>query len=90
MMDFEERVRSGAYKNDLPFGPSKSPEREAYRLRERELGRSFMEDLRTWLVALGVPPQYATKVAEKAYDDGHSGGYEEVLCEALGLVDLFR
>lgn len=34
----------------------------------------------------GLPPEFAAFVSEKAYDDGHSAGYEEVVSLARGMA----
>lgn len=43
-----------------------------------------------WHIAGDVPEQYRDKVFAKAWSDGHSGGWNEVLYHLHKLVDIFK
>lgn len=88
-MDFEEQVKTGAFENKLPYGERGTPELAAYRHESQNLHKAFMEGLRAFVIVLGVPTQFAAKVAEKAWDDAHSSGHVDVVNCAVDLADLF-
>lgn len=58
--------------------------KETYRQDENRLYQEFKKDL------FSTTPNYATKqleiVWERAYDDGHSGGYGEIMNEFQDLI----
>ena len=88
-MDFEQKVRSEHYKNDLPYG--RQPQvLAAYNQREHEVVTEFMTDLKAWMVEQGVPQQYVSKLASKAWEDGHAHGFSEILNVSYGLVEIFQ
>jgi len=43
-----------------------------------------------WYIGGDVPEQYKDKVFSKAWSDGHSSGWSEILNELYGLVEIFR
>jgi hypothetical protein len=51
---------------------------------------TWAEDFEQWLLDNDVPNKYVRKVAYKAYERGHSGGYSEVLNSAYDLVEIFH
>lgn len=86
-MDFESKVQNDGYKNPVPYSREN---REAYRQAENKLVAEFTKDHIEWLKAQGVPARYAAKVAAKAWEDGHSSGFSEVLNVSYSLVEIFR
>ena len=84
-MTFEEKVRSGAYNNPLPYSRSIQEVRDAYHAKEVELYDMFMDDLTAYLIENKVPEKYARKVAAKAYSDGHRSGFSEVFWQGFGF-----
>ena len=88
-MSFEEKMESGYYKNPLPYGKAPS-ERLAHRQRGNELHAEWQKDFNAWLVLMGVPEQYAPKLAAFAYDQWHAEGYGQIVSNAIDLVAIFR
>jgi hypothetical protein len=89
MMDFEEKMRTRAYSSQLLYGKPGTPERRAYQEDQQRLHKEYAAEFRAWLLSMGVPEQYVDKVAAVAYDEGHSGGYPEILGHAQTLVEIF-
>lgn len=89
-MSFEEKVQKDYYENSLPYGDFKSEERRVYQAEAQKLSEEFELDFRNWLYSQGVPGKYVSKVALKAWEDGHSSGYSEILNCAYSLVDIFK
>lgn len=87
--DFEHKVRSGEYETKLHFGPT-TEAKVAYREDNSQLNCKFYEDAEAYAVASGVPKQYAAKVVSKAWSDGHSSGYSEVLNCLENLIEIFN
>jgi len=84
-VDFEETVRSGYYRKqrDLEYYETKGN-------LPRTASDTFQEDFRVWLSGQGIPRRYVEKVAQYAYEQGHSSGEEEILNVAYGLVEIFK
>lgn len=89
---FEEKIAANAYDNDKPYPTGKTVAsqtgRDAYRTRESELYAQFMADFKVWMREHGVPAKYLDKVAAKAWDDGHSSGYSEVVNCAHKYIEI--
>lgn len=79
--NFEQDVNNGYYRW----------ERDRFMLTSNEsYVPTFDADLRAWLSSQGVPPQYVAKVASFVYDRGHSGGEEEIMNCAYGVIEIFQ
>ena len=85
--DFETDVRSNYYAwlQDELWKNRKNP--EALNSLPQD---SWDQDFTDYLIRMGVPEQYAAKVASYAWQDGHTYGYIEVLNVANGLIDIFN
>jgi hypothetical protein len=82
--DFETDVRSGYYAQERNAAwNAKTRSYEDY-------VNTFDPDLREFLRRSGVPEQYVAKVANYAYEQGHSSGESEILNVAYGLIDIFE
>lgn len=55
-----------------------------------KISHQFRTDALAWLQEQGVPENLTSKVYQKAWSDGHSGGYTEVLNEMYDLIEIFR
>jgi hypothetical protein len=100
--DIEENLSLGVYNNTVAYPDAEwKSQNEATKddvttqLKKRreesnKIYATFMVDLEREATACGVPSQYAKKVAEKAYEEGHSNGYEDVLAHLYSLVELFE
>lgn len=84
-MEFPDKVGAGFYKNLL----NHKIDKVAYRERDVEIGIQFSADHRKWLLEQGVPKQYVDKVISASYDDGHSGGYSEVVNCSYKFIEIF-
>ncbi len=51
---------------------------------------NFHQDFTDYLIRMGVPVQYASKVASYAWQEGHSSGYQNVLNVAGDLIEIFK
>ena len=64
-----------------------------YRLERDDIYRqgslTFDDDFRAFLLEKGVPEQYVGKVAHVAYEQGHSGGEEEIVNCSWDLIGIF-
>ena len=101
-MDFEEKLRTGYYKNKLPYarvGRSTPPEttqegREvheiarAYKAEEQRLHAEFRADLEAEHNVTKNPKR--DLLFAKAWDMGHSSGFSEVANHYADLVELIR
>lgn len=63
-------------------------EREVYDKLDVEHHNNMVDLL--WYIVGDVPEQYKDKVFSKAWSDGHSSGWSEILNELYGLVEIFR
>ena len=84
-MNFMQKVQANFYDNPLSYAENKG----AYRAKGAELHELFMGDLKTFMIAEGVPTKYVAKAVAYAYDQGHSSGYSEVTNFALHLIEIF-
>jgi len=77
------RVQSLKLQGDqiVPAGPIR--DFPVHRVFARPTGEQFSEIQKTLLQ--GLPPTIASFISSKAYADGHSAGYEEVLSHVLSL-----
>jgi len=84
--DFEADVRSRYYSwiQDQRWLNRKDPA-----VRDLLLD-TWHDDFTAYLILEGVPDQYASRVASCAYEQGHSGGYAEVLNSAEDLIEIFK
>jgi len=84
--DFEADVRSRYYSwiQDQRWLNRKDPA-----VRDLLLD-TWHDDFTAYLILEGVPDQYASRVASCAYEQSHSGGYEEVLNSAQDLIEIFK
>jgi hypothetical protein len=55
-----------------------------------EYNGDFSGDCLKFLEERGVPEQYRQRVYQRAWDEGHAYGYNEVLSHLDGLADIFR
>jgi hypothetical protein len=85
--DFETDVRSNYYSwlQDELWKNRNNP--EALNALPQD---SWDQDFIAYLISMGVPEQYAAKVASYAWQDGHGYGYVEVLNVANSLIDIFN
>jgi len=51
---------------------------------------TFHRDFTDYLISMGVPAQYASKVASYAWQEGHAYGYHNVLNTATDLIEIFQ
>lgn len=61
----------------------------AYKLRQTQVDsviEAYIKEVTNFKI---IPDQYQAKVWEKAYQDGHSGGYSEVMNCLFDLVEIF-
>ncbi len=88
-MDIHEKIKSGYFKNKLPYATHKADKvvNTAYNAEERRLDALFKKEALAE-VGLGKHPK-KDKIYAKAWEDGHSSGYYEVWACLQGLVDLF-
>jgi hypothetical protein len=88
-LDFESRVRTNFYASKLPYGPSLD-QRVAYRDDSNRLTSEFFADFNAYLLENGVPKKYVAKVANYAWQEGHSSGLYQVLNQSYGLIEIFK
>lgn len=85
-MNVKEKIRNGDYQNNIKYcsGQLKEYENEEYRLYEK-----FREDLKIEANEIRVltPKQFST-LFYKAWEIGHSSGYEKVYDEFFELLTL--
>ncbi len=85
MPGFEDKIRSGVYETKLLYKDN----REAYREDQRNLTHQFYADAEEFVIQSGVPQQYAAKVVSRAWSNGHSCGFSEVLNCLYNLIEIF-
>lgn len=83
--DFEADVRSDYYRwiSDQRYLNRKDP------AVLETLPDTWHDDFVAYLIYMGVPEQYASKVASCAYVQGHAYGYNEVLNCSQNLIEIF-
>jgi hypothetical protein len=77
-----------SYKNSLPYGEYKSPEREAWAKEEGRLSQLFFDDMAEDLGYTNHPKR--SKFETICWQKGHSSGYSEVYNVALDFIDLIN
>lgn len=89
-MDIHQKVINGDYDNKLAYAPKKENEVtwQSYRTEEGRLYNQFKADA---LESVGLTdhPQ-SEKVWRKAWEDGHSSGYYEVLIQLEELAGMVK
>lgn len=85
--EFENDVRCGYY-NFNPY--DYKLHKEEYKKFDSQRNAEFTDHGTAYLISNGVPDKYSAKVFSKACQDGHSGGYTEVLNCMYGLIEIFR
>jgi hypothetical protein len=85
--DFEQDVKDGYYswRQDEWWKNRKNPE-----IQSTLPADTWHEDFTAHLIYMGVPTQYASKVASYAWQEGHSYGYSNVLSVAGDLIEIFN
>jgi hypothetical protein len=85
--NFEQDVRDGYYAwlQDQRWLNRKNPE-----VLNTLPADTWHEDFTRYLILMGVPPQYASKVASCAWQEGHAYGYSNVLNVAGDLIEIFN
>ena len=83
--DLYREIRDGSY--DPPNGTYEADRKEHSRLRSEGMER-FRVDLLDCLCVAGHPK--ADVLWRLAWERGHSNGYEEVLTEAMDLIELME
>lgn len=87
-MSIYDDIESGKYVNELPYHSRKdNPHAYACFMAESaRLSQLFKDDL---FAALGISENpKREKLYAIAYEKSHSGGFSEIHCEALAMVDL--
>lgn len=85
--EFEDDVRGGYY-NFNPY--DYKLHKEEYRKFDSRRHAEFTDHGAAYLISNGVPGKYSAKVFSKAYQDGHSSGYTEVLNCMYDLIEIFK
>jgi hypothetical protein len=104
--EMSAKVNNKAYESKLPYPPYRHEAAEraahkdedtaaknAYRTDENRLEALFRADLREYLeVTIGkkLTEKQWGAIFSKAWEDGHSAGYHEVLQEADEIADLAK
>ncbi|MCK5235610.1 MAG: hypothetical protein KAR06_01385 [Deltaproteobacteria bacterium] len=95
-MDFDGvrfKNRNGGYTNNLPCRIGHFEERRKYREAAAEIRARFEEDLREAVntrVKRELSDEQWKPFFNKAWEDGHSNGYNEVIIYADDLCDVIR
>ena len=85
--DIYDKCRNEEYRVTVPYINN----RDNYRKEEEIKKHSFKEDLLKALMEdYSINRAMAEKVYERAWDDGHSGGYYEVVIYAERYVELIE
>lgn len=87
LSSFEDNVR-GDYYHFNPFDYRLN--KEQHRQFENSRWDEFVVDSRKYLLESGVPNQYVDKCYYRAWEDGHSGGYSEVLNHLYDMIEIFK
>jgi hypothetical protein len=85
--NFEQDVRDGYYSwiYDERWKNHKNPE-----VLNTLPADTWHQDFCEYLVCMGVPQKYASKVASCAWQEGHAYGYHNVLSVAGDLIEIFN
>lgn len=59
-----------------------------YRLAQSKSENRFIKDLELYIINNGFNEKQANLIAQRAWDEGHSGGLHEVLVEAEDLIEF--
>lgn len=86
--EVQDRINSGYYKNNLPYGESGSKERLAYHAQEGKLNEMFMNDTIEAHGIKGHPK--ATRAYALAWEHGHSAGHYEVFNCMFDYASLLK
>jgi hypothetical protein len=105
-MDYDmlcEKAQEGAYKSKLPYPGVDTTEKlsdeecqkmkKAYRKDDGRLYNEFRDDCRAYIeYELGkkINDEQFAAVFTRAWDDGHSAGYLEVVFNLEGLMDIVK
>lgn len=71
----------------LNYGTPRSPEREAYRTSTAHIKDEFLAHIKDEY-GYGYSEAVATRIAEKAWEDGHSSGFYGVEQAAIECAEL--
>lgn len=88
-MSVQQKINSGAYKNDLPYGPDAAT-RNAWRASESMQVAQFWADVEEEFDSKRFHPIQWSKLCSLAWDYGHSSGLSEVLSYVEELVSLLE
>lgn len=88
-LEFDLRVKAGYYYLLVTAPYDTKENRKLYREQENAATKLFFQDAKEYVISMGVPEKNAQKVVDKAWSDGHSSGYIEVLFHLDELIDLF-
>lgn len=87
--EFDLRVKAGYYQSLITVPYDTKENRKLYNEQENAATKLFFQDAKEYVLSFGVPEKSAQKVVDKAWSDGHSNGYTEVLYYLDELIDLF-
>ena len=84
-------IRAGEFKHQLPYPPrGDRPGHAAWNDEDRAIRQKFRSACETAFDIASVPQSALDLVWVKAWDDGHSAGYEEILIHYEELADIVK
>lgn len=80
-------AEAAAATSALVFGTPRSPEREAYRIETARIKGEFLDYIKDEY-GYGHSEEVSNRIAERAWEDGHSSGFYSVEQAAIDYAEL--